>query len=64
MPARDRPGIASAAVPRPNTADTPVSAARGGSRSAADSSAVAPASWAIDGPNIASADSSGDRVDE
>ncbi len=39
-----------------------VRAARGGSRSAADSRVSAPATWASDGPNIASADSSGEPV--
>lgn len=39
-----------------------VSAARGGSRSAADSRVSAPATWASDGPNIARADSRGEPV--
>ena len=40
----------------------PVIAARGGSRSAADSSAVAPITWAREGPNMLRADSSGEPV--
>lgn len=37
-------------------------AARGGNRSAADNTVVAPITWARAGPNIASADSSGEPV--
>lgn len=37
-------------------------AARGGGRSAAESSAVAPINWASEGPNMLRADSSGERV--
>ena len=37
-------------------------AARGGSRSAADSSVAAPITWASDAPNMLRADSSGDPV--
>ena len=50
------------AVPRPKTSASPVIAARGGSRSAADNSVVAPITWAREGPNMARADSSGERV--
>ena len=38
--------------------------ARGGSRSDADSTVLAPITWVSDGPNIASADSSGEPVAE
>ena len=44
-----------------NTA-RPVSAARGGTRSAHDSSVAAPTSCANDAPNMLSADSSGESV--
>ena len=44
------------------TTARPVSAALGGSRSAAESSVVAPITWARDGPNMLRADSSGEPV--
>jgi hypothetical protein len=57
-----RPGMARVAVPRTKARQVPVMAARGGSRSAADSSVVAPITWAREGPNMASAESRGEPV--
>ena len=57
-----RPGIASAAVPSPKMSASPVIAARGGSRSDADSSAAAPMTCASEDPNMLSAASNGERV--
>jgi hypothetical protein len=59
-----RPGRARAAVASPKTSDKPLITGRGGSRSAADSSVVAPISWAREGPNMLRAASSGERVAE
>ena len=56
------PGTAKAAVPIANAKDRPLISARGGSRSDADSSVAAPITWVRDGPNMASADSSGEPV--
>ena len=56
------PGIACAAVPAPISATSHVRAPRGGSRSAADISSVAPSTCARAGPNMLSADSNGEPV--
>ncbi|OKJ65777.1 hypothetical protein AMK29_13485 [Streptomyces sp. CB02261] len=57
-----RPGSARTAVPRAKKTAVPVSAARGGSRSAAESRVVAPSSWASEGPKSARAESRGEPV--
>ena len=51
-------------MPTAKISASQVRAARGGIWSAADSSSDAPATWASDGPNITSADSSGNPVEE
>jgi hypothetical protein len=58
------PGTAWHAVAAANSRLRPVTAARGPIRSAADNKVAAPTSWARDGPNMASAVSSGDPVAE
>jgi hypothetical protein len=62
VPHNGRPGTASVRLPQPDATATAVSAARGGTRSATESTVVAPSSWANAEPNMLSADSSGDPV--
>ncbi|MDQ1018585.1 hypothetical protein QFZ43_005134 [Streptomyces afghaniensis] len=57
-----KPGRARAAVPAAKIRGRAVRAARGGSRSAAESSSVAPSTCTSDEPNMLTADSSGDSV--
>lgn len=54
--------MARRAVASPKESAMPVIAARGGSRSAADISTVAPITWASEEPNMDSAASSGEPV--
>ncbi len=56
------PGTACTQAATADSRASALSVARGGSRSAAESSVSAPAAWASDGPNIASADSRGEPV--
>lgn len=56
------PGTARTAVATPKASARPVVAARGGSRSAADISRVAPIIWASEEPNMDRAASSGESV--
>ncbi|GGM02552.1 hypothetical protein GCM10010129_52340 [Streptomyces fumigatiscleroticus] len=56
------PGTARLAVAAAKAREMPVMAARGGSRSAPDRNSVAPSTWARDGPNMLTADSSGESV--
>ena len=57
-----RPGSARAAVAAAKASERPASVARGGSRSAPERKNVAPSTWARAGPNMLSADSSGEFV--
>ncbi len=56
------PGAASTAVAAAKATEIPTSVALGGSRSAPDIRSVAPSICASDGPNMLTADSSGDPV--
>jgi hypothetical protein len=61
-PQTGTPGMARPSAAAVNSSPRTVSVARGGIRSAMDSSVAAPMTWANEAPNMASADSSGDLV--
>ncbi|GAA3131019.1 hypothetical protein GCM10010521_16320 [Streptomyces rameus] len=56
------PGSACTAVPAAKASAIAGRAVRGGSRSAPESRKVAPSTWASEGPNMLTADSSGEPV--